>query len=147
MTGEVAPLGHGNDAAPSDELRASHEDGDRVPELLRTAGGDGRLPAEELDERLEKALTARTYGELAALGRDLPAAPGFPAGRPAAEPKSLIRIERRSGSAKRDGRWLVPQRVEGPGPSGRVKLDFTGAVVPPSSVPIGRGGRRGSPQL
>src|SRR5438034_8185927 len=83
MTGEVAPLGHGNDAAPSDELRASHEDRDRVAELLRTAAGDGRLTAEELDERLEKALTARTYGELMALSRDLPAAPGFPAsGRP-----------------------------------------------------------------
>ena len=63
MTGEVAPLGHGNGAAPPDELRASYEDRDRVAELLRTAAGDGRLTAEELDERLEKALTARAYGE------------------------------------------------------------------------------------
>ena len=31
--------------------------------------------AEELDERLEAALTARTYGELAALTTDLPAVP------------------------------------------------------------------------
>jgi hypothetical protein len=98
MTGEVA-LGRGDDAALPDGLRASHQDRDRVAELLRTAAGDGRLTAEELDERLEKALTARTYGELAALSRDLPAAPGFPAGGPATEPKSLIRIDRRSGSA------------------------------------------------
>ena len=55
------------------ELRASHEDRDRVVELLRVSAGDGRLTAEELDERLELAMTARTYGELAKLVADLPA--------------------------------------------------------------------------
>ena len=76
MTGEVSPLGHGEHVPRPDELRASHGDRDRVVELLRVAAGDGRLTAEELDERLEIALTARTYGELAALTTDLPAAPG-----------------------------------------------------------------------
>jgi len=38
------------------ELRASHEDRDRVVELLRVSAGDGRLTAEELDERLELAI-------------------------------------------------------------------------------------------
>jgi Domain of unknown function (DUF1707) len=56
------------------ELRASHEDRDRVVELLRVSAGDGRLTADELDERLELAMTARTYGELAKLVADLPAA-------------------------------------------------------------------------
>src|ERR1039457_6999868 len=56
------------------ELRASHDDRDRVVELLRVSAGDGRLTAEELDQRLELALTARTYGELAKLVTDLPAA-------------------------------------------------------------------------
>src|ERR1700734_3716437 len=55
------------------ELRASHEDRDRVVEVLRVSAGDGRLTAEELDERLELAMTARTYGELAKLVVDLPA--------------------------------------------------------------------------
>ena len=55
------------------ELRASHDDRDRVVELLRVSAGDGRLTAEELDERLEQAMTARTYGELARLVADLPA--------------------------------------------------------------------------
>src|ERR1700685_3182988 len=59
-----------------EELRASHADRDQVAELLRVAAGDGRLPAEELDDRLELALTARTYAELAALTVDLPATPG-----------------------------------------------------------------------
>lgn len=147
MTGEVAPLGRGDDAAPPDELRASHQDRDRVAELLRTAAGDGRLTAEELDERLEKALTARTYGELAAVSRDLPAAPGFPAGRPAAEPKSLIRIDRRSGNAKRDGRWLVPHRIEVRVTSGHVKLDLTEAVITHSSLQIDADVRSGSLKL
>jgi hypothetical protein len=40
------------------------------------------------------ALTARTYGELAALVSDLPA------GAPAAKPKDLVRIDCQSGSAR-----------------------------------------------
>jgi hypothetical protein len=43
-------------------LRASHADRDRVVDALRVAGGDGRLSAEELDTRLESALSARTLG-------------------------------------------------------------------------------------
>jgi hypothetical protein len=136
MTGEVAPLGRGDDAAPPGDLRASHQDRDRVAELLRVAAGDGRLTAEELDERLEKALTARTYGELAALSRDLPAAPGFPASMPAAEPKDLIRIDRGSGWAKRDGRWLVPRRIEARVTSGHITLDFTEAVITQPSIQV-----------
>jgi len=129
MTGEVSPLGHGDEVASPGELRASHEDRDRVAELLRVAAGDGRLTAEELDERLEKALTARTYAELAELSRDLPAAPGLAAGVAALRPKDMIRIERTSGWAKREGRWLVPPRIEVRVKSGHITLDFTEAVI------------------
>jgi hypothetical protein len=129
MTGEVSPLGHGDEVASPDELRASHEDRDRVAELLRMAAGDGRLTAEELDDRLEKALTARTYGELAALSRDLPTAPGLVAGAAGLKPKDMIRIDRTSGWAKRDGRWLVPPRIEVRVKSGHITLDFTEAVI------------------
>ena len=51
MTGEVAPQGRDDELAAPDGLRASHEDQDRVAELLRVAVGDGRLTAEELDGR------------------------------------------------------------------------------------------------
>src|SRR5262249_60709049 len=147
MTGEVSPLGRGDDAASPDELRVSHQDRDRAAELLRVAAGDGRLTAEELDERLEEALTARTYGELAALSRDLPAAPGFPAGMQPVEPKEVIRIDRGSGWAKRDGRWLVPHRIEVRVTSGHVTLDFTEAVINQPSVQIDASvpGRRREP--
>jgi len=143
MTGEVSPLGRGDDAASPDELRVSHQDRDRAAELLRVAAGDGRLTAEELDDRLEKALTARTYGELAALSRDLPAAPGLPAGVHAAGPKELIRIDRGSGWAKRDGRWLVPHRIEVRVTSGHVTLDFTEAVITQPSIQIDASVRSG----
>ena len=136
MTGEVSPLGRGDDVASSGELRASHADRDRVAELLRVAAGDGRLTAEELDERLEKALTARTYGELVALSRDLPAGPGLLAGAEAPKPKDMIRIDRTSGWARRDGRWLVPQRIEVRVRSGHITLDFTEAVITQPSLQI-----------
>ena len=121
--------GHGDEVASPDHLRASHEDRDRVAELLRIAAGEGRLTAEELDERLEKALTARTYGELEALSKDLTATPGRFAGPAVSKPKDVIRIDRTSGWAKKEGRWLVPQRIEVRVKSGHVKLDFTEAVI------------------
>jgi len=126
MAGEVTPRENGDERLPARELRASHEDRDRVVEQLRMAAGDGRLTAEELDQRLEVALTARTYGELTALTKDLPAGPGLAT---AAEPKDLIRIDTHSGSAKRDGRWVVPKRMEIRATSGSVRLDFTEAVI------------------
>ena len=135
MTGEVSPLGRDDKAMPQDQLRASHEDRDRVVELLRVAAGDGRLTAEELDERLEIALTARTYGQLDALVKDLPAA-GAVAGAPVPEPKELVRIDCHSSVTKRDGSWVVPQRMEMRVTSGHVTLDFTEAVISQPSLLI-----------
>jgi hypothetical protein len=54
-------------------LRASDGDRERVVERLRHATGEGRLLAEELEERLGAAFSARTYGELDVLVSDLPA--------------------------------------------------------------------------
>ncbi len=135
MMGEVSPLGRGDNVARPDELRASHGDRDRVVELLRVAAGDGRLTAEELDERLEVALTARTYGELAALTTDLPAAPGYAAAA-LPQPKDVVHIDCRSGNVRRNGRWVVPQRMEVRVTSGNVTLDFTEAVISASQLQI-----------
>ena len=101
-----------------EELRASHADRDQVVEVLRVAAGDGRLSPEELDDRLERALTARTYAELAALTADLPATPGaavvppLGAGAVSATPKDLARIDVRGSSVRRDGRWVVPKELD-----------------------------------
>jgi hypothetical protein len=105
-------------------------DRDRVVEVLRMAAGDGRLTPEELDERLEAALTARTYSELAVLTTDLPEAAGKTVGyRDVPEAKQLVRIDCGSGTAARDGQWVVPQRLEVRVTSGSVKLDLTNAVI------------------
>jgi DUF1707 SHOCT-like domain len=124
-----------SEPVPRNELRASYDDRDRVVELLRVSAGDGRLTAEELDERLELAMTARTYGELAKLVADLPAS-GAPAGAPAVTAKEVVRIETRSGQAKRDGRWVVPQRMEVRVTSGHARLDFTEAVITQPSLQL-----------
>lgn len=53
-------------------LRASDTDRERVAERLRQATTEGRLLTEELEQRMEAALSARTYGQLDALIADLP---------------------------------------------------------------------------
>ena len=53
-------------------LRASDSDREQVAERLRHATAEGRLSADELDQRLEALYATRTYGELDALLADLP---------------------------------------------------------------------------
>jgi len=130
----MLPAERGEPAKPG-QLRASHQDRDRVVEILRVAAGDGRLTAEELDERLEAALTARTYAELAVLTTDLPAA-GSAAAVAVPEPKDVVRIDCGSGSTRRDGRWVVPHRVDVRVTSGSVKLDFTDAIIAQPSLKV-----------
>jgi DUF1707 SHOCT-like domain len=128
MTGEGTPAGDPPGPGGPPELRASHADRDRAAEILRVAAGDGRLTSEELDERLEAALSARTNSELAALTADLPAGPGHPGGI-GPKPKELVKIDQRFGDIARTGRWVVPQRMEIKLRAGDVRLDFTQAVI------------------
>jgi hypothetical protein len=53
-------------------VRASDADRDIAADILCAAVVDGRLTLDELDDRLEAALSARTITELAALIADLP---------------------------------------------------------------------------
>jgi len=54
------------------DLRASDADRDAAVEALRTHARAGRLDADELEERIEKAYAAKMLSELAALQVDLP---------------------------------------------------------------------------
>ena len=128
MTGDVLPLESGDETAARRDMRASHEDRDEVVDRLRLAAGDGRLAADELDQRLEAALTARTYGDLAALTVDLPRGPGSEIAN-VRRPPEAGRIDAGSGTTRRAGRWTVPRRLEVRAASGRVVMDFTEAVV------------------
>jgi uncharacterized protein DUF1707 len=53
-------------------LRASDADRERAIERLQQASTEGRLSTQELEQRLEAALSARTYAQLDALVVDLP---------------------------------------------------------------------------
>ena len=55
--------------------RASDADREQVAERLRVAATEGRLEAEEFEERLATTFSARTYGELDRVVADLPAPP------------------------------------------------------------------------
>lgn len=103
------------------ELRASHGDRDRAVDALRLAGGDGQLTSEELDARVERALSARTQGELAALVADLPSA--VPA------TNDVLVVEQRGGKWSRTGRWTVPKRVELRTQMCQVTFDFTDVAI------------------
>jgi hypothetical protein len=77
------------DRDPGDQRRASMRvadaDREQFVEALRQHHVDGRLTAEELADRTERAYAARTFGDLDALATDLPPV-RRPAGAPAPDP-------------------------------------------------------------
>lgn len=93
------------------------------------AAGDGRLTSEELDERLEAALTAKTLSELAVLTTDLPATAGQSASLTPPQPKDLVRFNTKGGNVTRTGHWVVPAAIEATVTGGNVKLDLTEATI------------------
>ncbi|MEU6180036.1 DUF1707 SHOCT-like domain-containing protein [Streptomyces coeruleorubidus] len=124
------------------EMRASHADRDRIVDVLRVAAGDGRLTLEELDERLEAALSARTVGELAVLTVDLPEV-----GETPVEAQEVVRIEQEGSSTRRGDGWVVPRRLEIRSAWGEVTLDFTDAVITRDTLHIDLEMRAGALKL
>ena len=132
VAAQAAGTGHG-------AMRVSHEDRDAVAEALRVAAGDGRLSSDELDERLEKALTAVTYADFKPLLADLPGtALGPLSGALAAaasgavtppQPKEVIKIRAHASSSRREGAWVVPGRMQLSTHAGVIVLDFRQAVI------------------
>ncbi len=101
-------------------LRISDEDRHAVAEVLRHAAGEGRIDLEELDERLEAAYAAKTYGDLVPITADLPAAAATP--RPVVPPAAAPRPPATIGGptytssfavmsdCSRRGVWEVPAK-------------------------------------
>ncbi|MGA5900586.1 DUF1707 SHOCT-like domain-containing protein [Streptomyces venetus] len=116
-----------DDAVP--DLRASDADRERVAEILRDALAEGRLDMAEFEERLDATYQARTYGELAPITRDLPAAgvtaasvsltkepatttaggAGWPGRIVGGEGSSTWAVAVMSGF-QRKGRWTMPRK-------------------------------------
>jgi Domain of unknown function (DUF1707)/Cell wall-active antibiotics response 4TMS YvqF len=109
--------------APRD-LRASDADRDRVLAVLAEAMGDGRLTPDEHAERVQRACTARTLGELADLTADLVVASAQPVRVDGGRVISGI-----FGPAKRDGRWVVPETLTVTAMFGEVEIDVTEAIL------------------
>lgn len=112
------------------DLRASDADRELVVALLSEAAGDGRLTLTEHAERSERALAARTLGELAALTTDLTGAAGQP-----------IRLSGRAVTAictreRREGRWVVPDSFAVTAVFGDVELDLREAILQSQRVTI-----------
>ncbi len=63
---------------PMRELRAAEADRRHTIAELQRHYVDGRLGEDELGDRISRALAARTFGDLQALLRDLPASSPFP---------------------------------------------------------------------
>ncbi|MFD7698860.1 DUF1707 domain-containing protein [Streptomyces caelestis] len=105
---------------PPGELRASHDDREAVVEQLRDAAAEGRIDLDELDARLEQALTSKTYAELAVLTADLPRPESAGSRQP-----TLVLKGGLHGASRGPGRWEVPGHVIAHGGLGGVKLDFS----------------------
>lgn len=97
-------------------IRASDADRERTATLLREHHAEGRLSAEEFSDRLDRALTAKTIGELDALLADLPGIDLYrlPAAGIRAAPPGALRSRSGGGASalQRRGEGAVsPRRV------------------------------------
>jgi hypothetical protein len=85
---------------PDPNLRAADTDREAVAGVLGRALSEGRLTVDEYEDRLTRAYTARTYGELEGLTTDLPHATV-----PRAATGSPLPVPPRSAAAGACGSW------------------------------------------
>jgi hypothetical protein len=102
-------------------IRASDADRERTATLLREHHAEGRLTPEEFHDRLDRAFTAKTIGELDELLADLPGidlyrlpAAGIRPAPPGAARSRPLPARSGAGSVRRrDPGTMSPQRVAG----------------------------------
>ncbi|MEV4170023.1 DUF1707 domain-containing protein [Nonomuraea sp. NPDC049709] len=103
------------------QMRVSEEDRERTAQQLQRAFAEGRLNQLELEDRLEIALTAKTYGDLLGLIDDLPV--------DQSQVNDVVELESKNGNLKRSGDWAVPRKLRVSSKYGSVELDLSEAVV------------------
>jgi DUF1707 SHOCT-like domain len=112
-------------------IRAAESDRDATAQRLQEAFAERRIDADELDQRLHSALTARTTAELNALTADLPAVTPrqfVPAGRTSARTPGRLAVAIK-GVITRAGHWRVPQRLDCVVYKGSGVLDLSSAEL------------------
>jgi hypothetical protein len=108
---------------PSD-LRASDVDRERVVAVLAEAASDGRLTLDEHSERVQRAYQARTLGDLAGLTADL-----LPAGSQPLQLDDARLVSAFFSTTRREGRWVMPDRLSVTAVGGHVVLDLREALL------------------
>lgn len=106
------------------DLRASDADRERVVAVLAEAAADGRLTLDEHAERVHRAYGARTLGELAGLTEDLVAPSEQPLRLDASRSVAAF-----FATQRREGRWVVPDRLVVTAVGGHVVLDLREALL------------------
>lgn len=136
---DVGPIAGGN-------LRASDSDREQVATVLNTAYAEGRITREELEERTEHLLRAKTFDELIPITNDLvvigAAAPATtaPAGSsssftieptPGGDTDNMVAV---FGGVTRKGRWRVRRRTQAYAMFGGIDLDMRDAIFEAETV-------------
>lgn len=108
--------------------RVGFAERDAVVEVLQQAAAEGRLTIEELDERVEAALRARTRSDLTPLIDDLPAGQrmfevAVPQRGPGWSPDDPLTLSAGWDREKREGRWTIPPWIVVNSGLGDVRLD------------------------
>ncbi|MFC4854925.1 DUF1707 SHOCT-like domain-containing protein [Actinophytocola glycyrrhizae] len=116
------------------ELRVSDAERTHVVNVLQKAIGHGMLSLDEFTERTDKALAARTRGELNAVLVDLPGVTHTDAAAPVREKPVELRAS--MATLKRTGAWTVPRELVIYNRLGSTELDFTEARINHSEVRI-----------
>ncbi len=118
---------------PVSDMRASDADRDRYAAILQDAYVQGRLSRAEYDERLDAALTAKTYADLEPLISDLPA-DNLPVPKPAAP---VVPVAASAGppmvavfsAVERKGVWQMDDDSYAVAVFGNVQLDLRDAQI------------------
>ncbi|MFL6123282.1 DUF1707 domain-containing protein [Actinophytocola sp.] len=116
------------------ELRVSDAERSHVVNLLQKAIGQGLLSLDEFTERTDRALAAKTRGELNAVLVDLPGLTHTDPTSPVKTPPVELRAN--MSTIKRSGAWDVPRELIIRNRLGSTKLDFSEARIEHAEVRI-----------
>ncbi|MGW0538424.1 DUF1707 SHOCT-like domain-containing protein [Streptomyces sp. NPDC003032] len=114
--------------------RAGDADRESVAERLRVAAGEGRIDLAELEERLDRAYGAKTYGELDVLVADLPQ--NGPSGSRSGTEVETLFLKTRLANIKQNGQWTVPRRIVAECKMLSIEIDFTKAACAHHDVTV-----------
>ncbi|MEV0199797.1 DUF1707 domain-containing protein [Nonomuraea sp. NPDC050691] len=93
----------------------SDDDRERAVGRIQQAFADGRLSAGEMEQRLERALTASSHDDLLPTVSDLP--------------EDMVHLTSRHGPVRRVGDWHVPRLLRVDSEYGKVRLDLSQALI------------------